>query len=31
MYIKVRNQLFTQATYFNNDFMQMADIDQLFF
>ena len=27
LYTKVRNELFTQATYFNNDFMQMTDID----
>ena len=33
MYSKVRNKLFIQATYFNNNycFMQMTDIDQLFF
>ena len=30
MYTKVRNELFAQATNFNNDFMQMSDIDQLF-
>ena len=27
LYTKVRNELFTQATYFNNDFMQMTDIE----
>ena len=31
MYTTVRNELFTQATYFHNDFMQMTDIDKLFF
>ena len=31
MYTKVRNELFTQATYFKNDFMQMTDIDKLIF
>ena len=30
MYTKVRTELFTQATYFNNDFIQMPDIDNLF-
>ena len=31
MYTKVRNDLFTKATYFNNDFIQMPDIDKLIF
>ena len=31
MYTKVRNEMFTQVTYFNNDFMQMTDIDNFFF
>ena len=30
MYTKVRNELFTQVTYFNNDFMQMTNIDNFF-
>ena len=31
MYTKLRNVLFTQATYFKNDFIQMTDIDKLLF
>ena len=31
MYTEVRNELFTQATYFNNAFMKMTVIDNFFF
>ena len=31
MYTKVRNELFTKATYLKYDFIQMTDIDKLFF
>ena len=30
MYTKVRTESFTRATYFNNDFIQMPDIDLIF-